>query len=94
MIIENVQRRATKLVLTCKISIIQRKAIQTGISQIRIWKRKGHANLHGIDQIDENKLLTPAAQYRATIGNSYKLHKKRSRLNVRANTFNNCVVDK
>ena len=48
--------------------------------------------LHGIDNVDKDKLFT-MAQYRATRGHSFKLQKKRSRLNVRANSFSNRVVD-
>ena len=48
--------------------------------------------LNDIDIVEKDKLLT-RAQYTATRGHSFKLHKKRSRLNVRANTFSNRVVN-
>ena len=46
--------------------------------------------LNDIDIVEKDKLFT-RAQYTATRGQSFKLHKKRSRLNVRANTFSNRV---
>ena len=48
--------------------------------------------LHDIDNVDMNKLFTKST-YTATRGHSLKLFKKRSRLNIRANTFSNRVVE-
>ena len=48
--------------------------------------------LHDIDNDDKNKLFTMST-YTATRGHSLKLFKKRSRLNIRANTFSNRVVE-
>ena len=42
--------------------------------------------LHDIFPVHKDKLFA-TAQYRATRGHSYKLHKERSRLNLRAGTF-------
>ena len=44
--------------------------------------------LNDIDIVEKDKLFT-RAQYTANRGHFFKLHKKRSRLNVRANTFSN-----
>ena len=42
--------------------------------------------LHDIDNVDKKKLFRMST-YTATRGHSLKLFKKRSRLNIRANTF-------
>ena len=48
--------------------------------------------LHNIDIVDKDKLFT-TAQYQATRGHPHKLFKRRSRLNLRANTFSNRVMN-
>ena len=97
IIIENVQRRATKLVATCKNLTYQERLRKLGLPTLEYRSERAdmiqtYKILHGIDKIDMDKLFTPAL-YRATRGHSYKLQEKRSRLNVRANTFSNRVVD-
>ena len=47
--------------------------------------------LHDINIVDKDKLFT-TAQYQAARGHPYKLFKRRSRLNLRANTFSNRVI--
>ena len=48
--------------------------------------------LNNIDLVDKEKLFT-IAEYRQTRGHPYKLFKHRSRLNIRANSFSNRVVN-
>ena len=48
--------------------------------------------LYEIDIVDKEKLFT-RAQYTATRGHSFKLHRRRFRLNVRANVFSNRVIN-
>ena len=48
--------------------------------------------LHDIDIIDKDKLFT-TAQYQATRGQPYKLFKRRSRLNLRVNTFSKHFIN-
>ena len=48
--------------------------------------------MHGINKVDKDRLLT-MDPYVATRGHSQKILKKRFRLNIRANTFSNRVVD-
>ena len=97
IIIENVQRSATKLVATCKNLPYQERLRKLGLPTLEYRRERAdmiqtYKILHGIDKLDNDKLFTPAL-YRATRGHSYKLQKRRSRLNVRANTFSNQVVD-
>ena len=76
---ENVQRRATKLVSTCK-NTIQREIIQTWTSHIKIQK-------------DDPDMYTKCAYYSRQLSIVLQLQKTRSILNVRGNTFSNRVVD-
>ena len=48
--------------------------------------------VHDIDNVDKKKLFRMSI-YTATRGHSLKLLKTRSRLNIRANTFSNRVVE-
>ena len=48
--------------------------------------------LNNIDLVDKEKLFT-IAEYRQTRGHPFKLFKRRSRLNIRANSFSNRVVN-
>ena len=48
--------------------------------------------LHNIDKVSKSKLFT-LSDYASTRGNSLKLFKRRSRLQIRANSFSNRVVD-
>ena len=48
--------------------------------------------LNGIDKVDKNKLFS-VTTYNRTLGHPKKLFKERSRLNVRANSFSNSVVN-
>lgn len=97
IIIENVQRRATKLVPSCKNLSYTQRLRKLGLPTLEYRRERAdmiqvYKILHDIDTIDKDKLFT-LASYRATRGHSYKLHKKGSRLNLRANTFSNRVVN-
>ena len=48
--------------------------------------------MHGIDKVDKDRLFT-MTPYVATHGHSQKIFNKRFRLNIRAITFSNRVVD-
>ena len=79
IIIENVQRRATKLVATCKNLPYQERLRKLGLPTLEYRKERAdmiqtYKIVHGIDKIDKDKLFTPAL-YRATRGHSYKLQK-------------------
>ena len=78
IIIENVQRRATKLVASCKsLSYPERlrkfpslEYRRESADMIQVYKI-----LNDIDIVEKDKLFT-RAQYTATRGHSFKLHKK------------------
>ena len=79
IVIENVQRRATKLVSTCKNLPYHERLRKLGLPTLEYRRERAdmiqiYKILHGIDKIDKDKLLTPAL-YRATRGHSYKLQK-------------------
>ena len=97
ILIENVQRRATRLVKCIKHLPYEERLIRLGLPSLEY--RRDRADLiqvykimHGIDKIDKDKLFT-LSRYRAMRGYSLKLYKKRARLKVRANSFSNRVVD-
>ena len=97
IIIENVQRRATKLVSSCKDLSYPERLRTLGLPTLEYRRERAdliqvYKILHDIDSVDKGKLFT-TAQYRATRGHSYKLHKERSRLNLRAGTFSNRVIN-
>ena len=80
IIIENVQRRATRLVATCKNLPYQERLRKLGLPTLEYRRERAdmiqtYKILHGIDKLDKDKLFTPAL-YRATRGHSYKLQKK------------------
>ena len=97
IIIENVQRRATKLVSSCKYLSYPERLRTLGLPTLEYRRERAdliqvYKILHDIDSVDKDKLFT-TAQYRATRGHSYKLHKERSRLNLLAGTFSNRVIN-
>ena len=94
--IEKVQRRATKLVPSlASLSYGDRlRALKLPSLQYRM--RRGdmiqtYKIIQGIDLVDRD-LFFSAVTVEATRGHQFKLFQKRSRLNVRANTFGNRVV--
>ena len=95
--IENVQRRATKLV-RCILHLPYSERLRAlGLPSLEYRRERAdviqvYKILHNIDKVDKNKLFTLSG-YTATRGHSLKLFKRRSRLKIRANSFSNRVVD-
>ena len=96
--IENVQRRATKLrvVTSLKNYSYPERLEKLGLSTLEY--RRGcvellqvYKILNNIGHVDKEKIFTTAG-YRQIRGHPYKLFKRISRLNIRANSFSNRVV--
>ena len=95
--IENVQRRATKLVTSLKNYSYPERLKKLGLPTLEYRRERAdliqvYKILNNIDLVDKEKLFT-IAEYRQTRGHPFKLFKRRSRLNIRANTFGNRVVN-
>ena len=95
--LENVQRRATKLVRCISHLLYSERLRALGLPSLEYRRERAdviqvYKILHDIDKVDKNKLFTLSG-YTATRGHSLKLFKRRSRLKIRANSFSNRVVD-
>ena len=82
IIIENVQRRATKLVTSCKHLPFPERLRKFGLPTLEYRRERAdmiqtYTILHNIDIVDKDKLFT-TAQCQATRGHPYKLFKRRS----------------
>ena len=97
IMIENVQRRATKLVTSLKNYSYPERLKKLGLPTLEYRRERADLIqvfkiLNNIDLVDKEKLFT-IAEYRQTRGHPFKLFKRRSRLNIRANSFSNRVVN-
>ena len=97
IMIENVQRRATKLVTSLKNYSYPERLKKLGLPTLEYRRERADLIqvfkiLNKIDLVDKEKLFT-IAEYRQTRGHPYKLFKRKSRLNIRANSFSNRVVN-
>ena len=95
--IENVQRRATRLVKSIRHLSYEERLRALGLTSLEYRRERAdmiqvYKIMHGIDKIDKDKFFTMHT-YAATRGHSLKLFKRRSRLLVRANSFSHRVVD-
>ena len=95
--IENVQKRATKLVKCVSHLPYSERHRALGLPTLEYRRERADVTqvykiLHGMDKMDKKKLFT-MSDYPATRGHSLKLFKRRSRLQIRANFFSNRVVD-
>ena len=95
--IENVQRRATKLVNSLKSYSYPEILKKLGLPTLEYRRERAdliqlYKILNNIDLVDKEKFFT-IAEYRQTRGHPYKLFKRRSKLNIRANNFSNRVVN-
>ena len=95
--IENVQRRATKLVKSCKELSYSDRLKRLGLPSLEYRRERSdmvqvYKSLNDIDIVDKDKLFT-LSEYTSTRGHPKKLYKERPRLNIRANIFSNRVVN-
>ena len=95
--IENVQRRATRLVSDLK-NVSYTKRLKTlGLPSLEYRRDRAdviqvYKILNGIDKVDKDYLFTMADN--PTRGHPLKIFKKRYRLKVRGHFFSNRVVDR
>ena len=90
-------RRATKLVTSLKNYSYPERLKKLGLPTLEYRRERADLIqvfkiLNNIDLVDKEKLFT-IAEYRQTRGHPFKLFKRRSRLNIRANSFSNRVVN-
>ena len=95
--IENIQRRATKLVNSISHLSYSERLRALGLPSLEYSPERADVIqvfkiLHMIDKVDINKLFT-LTEYTSTCSHSLKRFKRRSRLEIRANKFANRVVD-
>ena len=95
--IENVQRHAARLVKSIQHLTFSGRLKALGLPSLEYRRERSdmiqvYKIMHGIDKVDKDRLFT-MNPYVATRGHSKKIFKKIFRLNIRANTFSNPVVD-
>ena len=95
--LENVQRRATRLVKCIKHLSYYERLKALGLPTLEYRRERAdmiqvYKILHDIDKADREKLFQMAA-YTSTRGHPLKLFKKRCRLNLRKNYFSQRVID-
>lgn len=95
--LENVQRRATKLVNACNNLTYPERLRKLGLPTLEYRRLRAdviqvYKILNDIDIVDRDKLFK-LATYSQTRGHPFKLYKERSRLNIRMNSFSNRVIN-
>ena len=92
IVLENVQRRATRLVKALSGKTYQERLKELGLPSLEVRRLRADVIevFKSINRINVNidKFLT-FAEYAGTRWYTYKLFKRRSRLNLRANVFSN-----
>ncbi|MES9905973.1 MAG: reverse transcriptase family protein [Sedimenticola sp.] len=95
--IENVQRRATKMVNGFRNYSYQERLLKLGLPSLEYRRDRSdllqaYKIIYGIDKLDKHKMFTMAT-YNRTRGHTLKIYKQRPRLNVSMNAFSNRVVN-
>ena len=96
--LENVQRRATRLVKSLFGQTYSQRLRALGLPSLEYRRKRSdmvevYKILNNIDIIEKDRLFTMAT-YSSTRGHPQKLFKKRSNRNIRMNSFSNRVVEK
>ncbi len=96
VILENVQRRATKLVYSIRNKTYNERLKELGLPSLQYRRARTdmietYKIINNIDKLDK-ECLTPKHQTR-TRGHSYKIYKRQSRLNTRKNVFSQRIVN-
>ena len=97
IILENTQRRVTKMVNSLKELPYEARLKKLGLPSLEYRRLRSdvievYKILNQLDRVSINKFFTVMDET-TTRGNSLKLFKKRSRTNIRANVFSNKVVN-
>ena len=95
--IENVQRRATKLVTSIKHLSYQERLKKWGLPSLEYRRERAdlievYKIMNNIDQVEKDTFFK-FPNYAATRGHQFKLAKKQHRLKVRSNSFSLRVID-
>lgn len=97
ILLENVQRRATRLVKCVQNLSYPERLRALGLPSLEYRRERAdvvqvYKILNNIDKMEKNKLFT-MAPCKSTRGHPLKLYKRKARLNVRFNSFGNRVVN-
>ena len=97
IMLENVQRRATRFVKALQGKTYSERLKSLGLPSLQYRPLRNdmvqtYKIVRDIDIVDKDKLLTIATETR-TRGHKYKSFQRRSRLNIRKNVFSNRVVN-
>ena len=95
--LENIQRRATRLIPAMKGKTYPERLKRLGLPTLEYRRERAdmvevYKIMNDIDLANKDKLFQMAT-FQATRGHPLKLFKRRSRLNVRANSFSMRVID-
>ena len=95
--IENVQRRATRMLSCLRGKTYPERLKILGLPSLEYRRERAdmvqvYKIMNDIDMVNKEKLFT-MSQYTGTRGHSFKIYKKRFRLNIRGNYFSNRVVE-
>ena len=96
-ILENTQRRATKIVKGMYYTPYEERLIILGLPTLQYRRKRNdlvqvYKIVNKIDKLDINNFFKVRKESK-TRGNSYKLIKSQNRLNIRANAFSQRVVN-
>ena len=97
LLIESVQRRATKLVPECKDMNYDERLKYLKLYSLKGRRLRGdliqvYKIFQGFDNIDHEKLL-PITNYRSTRGQGFKLMKRHCKTDIRKYSFSNRVIE-
>ena len=95
--IENVQRRATRMLPCLRGKTYPERLKILGLASLEYRRERADMVqvckiMNDIDMVNKEKLFT-MSQYTGTGSHSFKIYKKRFRLNIRGNYFSNRVVE-
>ena len=95
--LEQVQRRATRIIKECRSQEYTNILLSTGLISLKARRNRGNLIqvfklVKGIDKVDFNNFFRLANSNR-TRGHKYKLVKVRSRIEIRKNFFSNRIVN-